>query len=172
MILLVFCQEGEESVLHVGLDLSRRRVDVCVISAAGELAGQFPAPVDRDGLYGLNARVLAELSFRDLVPTIWLPDEQLRGERERSRFRLYLVKHPTSLKNRIHATLITFGYQRSMSDLFGVRGRRLLASLEIPEPWRGNLDATLVLVDDLDRRIAGIETELQRSGAVTATCRC
>jgi hypothetical protein len=44
-------------VLHVGLDLSRRRVDVCVISDAGELLGQFRAPVDRDGLYGLVRRV-------------------------------------------------------------------------------------------------------------------
>ena len=45
-------------MLHVGLDLSRRRVDVCVISEAGELVGQFRAPVDRDGLYGLLRRVL------------------------------------------------------------------------------------------------------------------
>jgi hypothetical protein len=44
-------------VLHVGLDLSRRRVDVCLISAAGELLGQFRAPVDRDGLHGLVRRV-------------------------------------------------------------------------------------------------------------------
>jgi hypothetical protein len=44
-------------VLHVGLDLSRRRVEVCVLSGAGELLGQFPAPVDRDGLHGLCQRV-------------------------------------------------------------------------------------------------------------------
>ena len=47
----------EEFVLHVGLDLSRRRVDVCVISSGGELIGQFPAPVDRDGLHGLARRL-------------------------------------------------------------------------------------------------------------------
>lgn len=44
-------------MLHVGLDLSRRRVDVCLISDEGELVGQFPAPADRDGLYGLTRRV-------------------------------------------------------------------------------------------------------------------
>jgi hypothetical protein len=44
-------------MLHVGLDLSRRRVDVCVMSDAGELIGQFRAPADRDGLYGLTRRV-------------------------------------------------------------------------------------------------------------------
>jgi hypothetical protein len=44
-------------VLHVGLDLSRRRVDVCLISSGGELVEHFRAPADRDGLYGLTRRV-------------------------------------------------------------------------------------------------------------------
>jgi transposase len=44
-------------VLHVGLDLGRRRVDVCLISSDGELVDDFPAPADRDGLYGLRCRV-------------------------------------------------------------------------------------------------------------------
>jgi hypothetical protein len=44
-------------MLHVGLDLSRRRVDVCLISSEGELVEHFRAPADRDGLYGLSRRV-------------------------------------------------------------------------------------------------------------------
>ena len=32
----------------------------------------------------VDARVLAELSFRDLVPAIWLPTPELRAERERA----------------------------------------------------------------------------------------
>jgi len=51
-------------MVHVGLDLSRRRVDVCVISEAGELAARFRAPVDRDGLYGLVGKyVLRQAGF-------------------------------------------------------------------------------------------------------------
>jgi hypothetical protein len=46
-------------VLHVGLDLSRKRVDVCVISGGGELLGEFPAPADRDGLHALARRQAA-----------------------------------------------------------------------------------------------------------------
>jgi transposase len=208
-------------MLHVGLDLSRRRVDVCLISAQGELIDQFRAPADRDGLYGLtrrvavygepvrgvvesmngarfvhdelvrygwevlvadaqrvkglaplacktdriDARVLAELSFRDLVPAIWLPTPELRREREISRYRLHLVKHRTTLKNRVHSTLICFGHQVPMADLFGVAGRKLLAGLDIPEPWRGHVDASLELIDELELRIARIEVALQRSGA-------
>lgn len=44
-------------MLHAGLDLSRKRVDVCLISGDGELVDHFRAPADRDGLYGLTQRV-------------------------------------------------------------------------------------------------------------------
>ncbi len=37
-------------MLHVGLGLSRKRVEVCVISGEGELVEQFRASCDRDGL--------------------------------------------------------------------------------------------------------------------------
>jgi transposase len=109
--------------------------------------------------------VLAELSFGDLVPAIWLPTVDLRREREISRWRLHLVKHRSTLKNRVHSTLITFGHRRHMSDLFGVSGRRLLGELELPEPWRSHVDASLVLIDDPEARIMAIAKELRRSGA-------
>jgi transposase len=82
---------------------------------------------------------LALLSQRDLVPAIWLPDPRVREERELARSRLHLVKHRSQLKHRIHSTLMSFGRPRPVSDLFGVRGRELLAKLEVPEPWRGNV---------------------------------
>ena len=55
------------------------------------------------------------------------------------------------LKNRIHSTLINFGRPCPVTDLFGVEGRKLLARLEVPEPWRGNVAASLELIDDLER---------------------
>ena len=48
---------GPLHTLHVGLDLSRRRVDVCLISDQRELVDDFLVPADRDGLYGLTRRV-------------------------------------------------------------------------------------------------------------------
>jgi transposase len=113
----------------------------------------------------VDARVLAELSFRDLVPAIWLPTPLVHGERERSRWRLHLVKHRSSLKNRVHTILIAHGHQVPMAKLFGLEGRKLLQNVDVPEPWRGHLDASLDLIDDLDRRIREIERELERSGA-------
>jgi hypothetical protein len=113
----------------------------------------------------IDAWVLAELARRELVPAIWLPDPTVRAERERARFRLHLVRLRTALKNRIHATLITFGHPLPVSDLFGVAGRGLLASLAIPEPWATTLATSLSLVDELDRQIERRERELRAMGA-------
>jgi transposase len=99
------------------------------------------------------------------VPAIWLPDPGTRAERERSRYRLYLVRHRTSLKGRIHATLIAFGHSVPAADLFGRRGRELLAAVDIAEPWAGTLERSLARLDALEGEIADCEAELRRLGA-------
>jgi len=209
-------------MLYAGLDLSRKRLDFCLLDEAGELIERGAVPPDRAGLCSLAERVaaqqrqrvvaavesmtgarfvhdqleshgwrvevadaarvrglaplacktdridawaLAELCRRELVPAIWLPDGEVRGARERARFRLHLVKHRTALKNRIHQTLVGFGTPCPVSDLFGERGRRLLARLELPQPWAGSVAASLRLIDELDREINEIEAELRRLGA-------
>jgi transposase len=207
-------------MLHVGLDLSRRRVDVRVLDEGGASVAELAVAPTVEGLRGLAARfllrgpvraviesmngarfvhdtlelagwdvviadatkvkglaplacktdridawVLAELSRRDLVPAIWLPDPGVRAHRERARFRLHLVHHRVELKNRIHATLMAFGHECPTSDLFGVAGRRRLGELAFPEPWAGDVAASLELIDFLNAHIAGIEAELRREGA-------
>jgi hypothetical protein len=44
-------------MLHAGLDLSRKRLDVCLLSQHGELVEEFAAPPDADGLRGLVRHV-------------------------------------------------------------------------------------------------------------------
>jgi transposase len=208
-------------MLHVGLDLSRKRVDFHLLSQGGETLEVGAAPPDADGLRQLvarlgrhrqpiraviesmngarfvhdqlelagweveiadaakvkglaplacktdriDARVLAELSQRQLVPAIWLPDAGVRAERERARFRLHLVRHRSSLKSRVHSLLLAHGQPCPVSDLFGAGGRRLLARLQLPEPWAGTLAASLRLIDELEREIDALERELRRLGA-------
>ena len=113
----------------------------------------------------IDAWVLAELARRDLIPEIWLPDPEVRAERERARFRLHLVKHRTALKNRVHSILIAHGIPSPASDLFGVAGRRLLERLSPPEPWRSTTAASLALIDVLDEQIVACERELRRLDA-------
>ena len=44
-------------MLHAGLDLSRNRLDVCLLSDQGEIVEEVKAPADRDGLVGLVRHV-------------------------------------------------------------------------------------------------------------------
>lgn len=127
-------------MVHAGLDLSRKRLDVVLLAEDGRRLRDVAVGPDADGLrslarwldewYGepvkaaiesmtgarfvhdqlelagweveiadaqkvkglaplacktdrIDAGVLAELSRRELVPAIWLPDPEVRGERER-----------------------------------------------------------------------------------------
>ncbi len=135
--------------------------------AEGEGAGAAGCKTDR-----IDAWVLAELARRDLVPAIWLPDLLVRAERERARWRLHLVRHRSSLKQRVHAVLLTHGKPCPVSDLFGIRGRRLLAGLNLPEPWQGTIEASLRLIDDLTARSASANASCADSAPTIATCRC
>ena len=74
-------------------------------------------------------------------------------------------RHRSSLKQRVHAVLLTHGKPCPVSDLFGVKGRPLLTSLGQPEPWQGTIEASLRLIDELEREIADCERELRQLGA-------
>jgi transposase len=132
------------------------------IADAQKVKGLAPLACKTDRI---DAWVLAELSRRDLVPAIWLPDPAVRAERERARWRLHLVRHRSSLKQRVHAVLLTHGKPCPVADLFGVRGRELLAGLGLPQPWQGTVEASLRLIDELDGEINDCETQLRRLGA-------
>src|SRR5215207_5299408 len=115
--------------VHDQLELAGWEVQ---IADAQKVKGLAPLACKTDRI---DAWVLAELSRRDLVPAIWLPTPEVRGARERARWRLHLVRHRVALKNRVHATLLAFGRPCATSDLFGAGGRALLARLRLPEPW-------------------------------------
>jgi transposase len=89
--------------VHDQLELVGWQVE---IADAQKVKGLAPLACKTDRI---DAWVLAELARRDLVPAIWLPDPLVRAERERARWRLHLVRHRSSLKQRVHAVLLTHG---------------------------------------------------------------
>jgi transposase len=145
--------------VHDQLELRGWEVE---IADAVKVKGLAPLACKTDRI---DAWVLAELSRRELVPAIWLPDPSVRADRERARFRLHLVRHRTSLEQRVHAILLAHGKPCPIFDLFGASGRALLARLELPEPWAGSVEASLFLIDELEREIDACERELRRLGA-------
>jgi transposase len=113
----------------------------------------------------IDTWVLAELARLELVPEIWLPDPAVRAEREQARFRLYLVKHRSSLKNRVHAVMFQHGVPSLGTDPFCIGGRRKLEQVRLPEPWATTVHASLALIDSLDEQIERCEQELRALGA-------
>jgi len=132
------------------------------IADAAKARGIAPLACKTDTI---DTWVLAELARLQLVPEIWLPDPEIRAERERARFRLHLVKHRSALKNRVHAILFQHGVTNPVSDLFGAAGRVLLERLRLPEPWASTVGASLALIDVLDEQITACERELRELGA-------
>jgi transposase len=152
--------------VHDRLELAGWQVE---IADAQKVKGLAPLACKTDRI---DAWVLAELARRELVPAIWLPDPAVRGERERARWRLHLVRHRSSLKQRVHAVLLAHGKPCPVSDLFGLRGRQLLGRLGLPQPWQGTIEASLRLIDELDRESATAKPSCADSVRTTVTSRC
>ena len=109
----------------------------------------------------VDARVLAELRRRDLVPELWLPGPEDRALRERLRRRAHLVKTRTSARNRIFGLLTQFGLRLSYARLRKPDGIELLERRGVPAVWRASIRELLELAEEMDRRIEPIDRELR-----------
>ncbi|MGE5747335.1 MAG: IS110 family transposase [Solirubrobacterales bacterium] len=108
----------------------------------------------------VDARVLAELCRRDLVPELWVPPIEDRALRERLRRRMHLVRTRTSARNRIFGLLTQFGLRVSHARLRKPDALELLESRGVPEVWRASIAELLELAEEMDRRIRPIDREL------------
>ncbi len=108
----------------------------------------------------VDARVLAELCRRDLVPELWVPSLEDRALRERLRRRMHLVKARTSARNRIFGLLTQFGLRISHSRLRKPESMELLRRSGVPAVWRASIAELLELAEEMDRRIEPIDREL------------
>lgn len=102
----------------------------------------------------LDARTLATLLSRGELESVWMPDERCRVMRRRLARREQLVRSRSRAKNEIHAVLQG---RPPCSDLFGVKGRRWLADLELPQEERESVDAGIRHIEFLDGEIAAVE---------------
>jgi transposase len=98
-------------VLHVGLDLGRKRVEVCLVSDQGELVDRFAAIPDRDGLYGLARRV------------------EVYGEPVRG------VVESMNGARFVHDELVKYGWEVLVADAQRVKGLAPLACKTDESAW-------------------------------------
>src|SRR5260221_679103 len=110
-------KEAPIIMLHIGLDLSRKRLDFDLLCEDGSRLENGAVPPDADGLRGLARR----------GGGFYEPGG---------------------------------GAVQSMDG-----ARFLLDRLEVPQAWRGTLDASLALIEDLDDQVRSCERELRALGA-------
>ncbi len=108
----------------------------------------------------VDARLLAELARRDLVPALWIPCLSERELRERLRRRMHLVRLRTSAKARIFGLLTQWGVRIKLTRLRQGDALELLARHGVPEVWRRSVAEALGVIDELDRRIEPLDREL------------
>jgi len=111
----------------------------------------------------LDARGLNKLQRIGTLPEVWIPPGKLRDKRELTRTRMVLVAQRTQFKNRIHSTLDKYGLKVEVSDLFGKKGRALLARRlpELPPHTRQVTETMLSQIDLLEERIGAIEERMR-----------
>ena len=109
----------------------------------------------------VDARVLAELCRRDLVPAVWVASLKDRAIKERLRRRAHLVKLRTSHRNRIFGLLTQFGLRISFTRLHQDDALELLERRGVPAVWRDSIAEHLFQIDELQKRIRPIDSELR-----------
>jgi transposase len=100
-----------------------------------------------------DAADLADLLRMGRLPEAWIAPPATRELRGWVRHRAKLVGLRTSLKNQVHAVLAGAGVQVSMSDLFGVGGRQLLAATALATESRSRVESLLRVITALDFEI-------------------
>jgi transposase len=113
----------------------------------------------------LDARTLAKLLAAGELDAVWMPDEWSRAMRRRLSRRDQLVNARTRAKNEIHAVLIRRLQGRPpVTDIFGVRGRRWLAGLRLPDDERETIAGCLRHIDFLTAEITALEAAIAKAG--------
>lgn len=109
----------------------------------------------------IDARVLAELVRRDLVPSVWVPPFADRALLEQLLRRMHLVRLRTSGKNRIFGILTQWGVRVPVARLRKSDGLALLERRGVPEVWRDSVQEMLATIDYLDERVAQLDAVLR-----------
>ena len=82
----------------------------------------------------IDSKILGQLLRADLIPEVWVPSKEVRTLKDIVRFRAFVVKVKTMIKNRIHDILRKSHINPlDVKDLFGSYGRMWLEEIRLPD---------------------------------------
>jgi transposase len=111
----------------------------------------------------IDSKVLAHLLRADLLPLSYVPQRNVRMQRELLRYRASLIRNQTGIKNKVHAILAKNNITHDFSDLFGKQGKDFLSSLSASEMYRMALNGYLLILDELEQQIKAVNKRIRDS---------
>jgi transposase len=108
----------------------------------------------------VDARTLAGLLRTDMLPTCYVPGEELRSRREFLRHRLNLVKIRTGVKNRIHGLLDKHGLRMPETTPFSSGNMAWLRERSLGFMDDAILRSDLALLETVDEQVERIEEKI------------
>jgi len=108
----------------------------------------------------VDARTLAALLRADMLPTCYVPGEELRSRRELLRHRLNLVKNRTEVKNRIHGLLDKHGLRMPGTTPFSKGNIAWLRERSLGFMDDAILRSDLAILEAVDGQVTLIEEKI------------
>jgi transposase len=110
-----------------------------------------------------DAYRIAHLLRRDELPVAYVPEHELRLQRELCSLRIRLVQACTRCKNRIHAILRKEGKRPfGVKDVFSQRGRKQLEKIKEVIARKEELEEELDLLGILEKKLHRIEKNIKK----------
>jgi len=135
------------------------------VQARGLLGRRRSAKTDR-----LDARWLARLLAKEMLPESWIPPAEIQELRDRTRLRKALAEDRRRWGQRLHAFLLHEGWPCSKSNLLRPPGLRWAASLRLPAHARLQVDSLLAVMAALEAQLDTVDTELRRFARQDERC--
>jgi len=109
----------------------------------------------------LDARWLALLLAKEMLPVSWLPPEEIQRLRDLTRLREALRHDRTRWAQRLHAILMHEGWPCTRSQLLTTKGRRWLDGLRLDPHARRIVDAHVEMTGVIEEQLSEIDRELR-----------
>ena len=149
-------------------ELSARGFDVRLaepVQARALLGRRRSAKTDR-----LDARWLARLLAKEMLPQSWIPPEEIQRLRDRTRLRKTLAEDQRRWGQRLHAFLLHEGWPCPKSRLLTPQGMRWAAALKLSEHGRLQVDSLLAIIAALEVQLETVDGELRRFARTDQRC--
>jgi transposase len=135
------------------------------VQARALLGRRRSAKTDR-----LDARWLARLLAKEMLPESWIPPEEIQQLRDRTRLRKAIAEDRRRWGQRLHAYLLHEGWPCSKTRLLTPEGLRWAAALKLPETTRLQVDSLLAVINALGAQLDTLDSELRRFARTDQRC--